>query len=51
MTFDGSKNCVIDNFVKFGVGNAMHHNFAMLEECIYVSITSYFLVGGHLSYP
>jgi hypothetical protein len=51
MTFHGSKNCAIDNFAKFGGGDAMHHNCAMLEECIFVSITSYFLVGVHLPYP
>lgn len=44
------KNCVIANFVKFGGGDAMHHNRTMLEECIYVVITSCILVGAHLPY-
>jgi hypothetical protein len=51
MTFHGCKNCVIENFVKFGGGDAMHHNRAMPKECIYVSITSCLLVGAHLPYP
>jgi hypothetical protein len=29
----------------------MHHNHAMLEECIFVSITSCLLVSVHLPYP
>jgi hypothetical protein len=44
------KNCVIANFVKFGGGDAMHHNRTMLEECIFVVITSCILVGAHLPY-
>jgi len=51
MTFHGSKNCAIDNFVKFGGGDAMHHNCAMPKECNYDSITSYLLAGVHLPYP
>jgi hypothetical protein len=38
MTFHGCKNCVIDNFGKFGGGDVMNHNRAMPEECIFVSI-------------
>jgi hypothetical protein len=51
MTFHGSKNCAINNFVKFGGGDATHHNCAMPEESTFVSITFYFLVGAHLPYP
>jgi hypothetical protein len=40
-----------DNFVKFGGGDAMHHNCAMSEECISISITSYFLANAHLPCP
>jgi len=50
MTFHGGKNCAINNFVKFGGGDVMHHNWAMPKECVYVSITSYLLVGVHLPY-
>jgi hypothetical protein len=35
MISHGRKNCAIDNFVKFGSGNAMHHNHAMPKECIF----------------
>jgi hypothetical protein len=35
MTSHGHKNCAIDNFVKFGGGDAMHHNHTMLEECVF----------------
>jgi len=51
MTFHRRKNCAINNFVKFGGGDAMHHNRAMPKECIYVSITSCLLAGVHLPYP
>jgi hypothetical protein len=38
MTLHGCKDCVIGNFVKFGGGDAMHHNLTMLEEYIFVDI-------------
>jgi hypothetical protein len=50
MTSHGRKNCAINNFVKFGGGDVMHHNRAMLEECSFVSITSCLLVGVHFPY-
>jgi hypothetical protein len=51
MTTHGHKDCAIGHFVKFGGGDAMHHNRTMLEECIFVAITSCVLVGVHLLYP
>jgi len=50
MTSHGCKDFVIGNFVKFGSGDAMHHNCTVLEECISVVITSCVLVGAHLPY-
>jgi hypothetical protein len=51
MTGHGHKVCAIGHFVKFGGGNAMHCNCTMLEECIFVAITSCILVGVHFPYP
>jgi hypothetical protein len=51
MIFHRNKNCAIKIFVKFGGGDVMHHDCAMPEECIYVSITSYFLASVDLPCP
>ncbi len=51
MTFHGNNNSVIDYFIKFGGGDAMHDNCAMPEEYIYVSITPYFLPSVYFPYP
>jgi hypothetical protein len=51
MTTHGHKDCAIDHFVKFGGGDAMHHNCIVPKECISVDITSCVLVNVHLLYP